>query len=316
VALFSILTSLDPSYWAAENTALSPVGLRAFASLGYEIKYKSGASLSHGVQTKVLPGGQADVVPTPDLSPVLRDDLNAEWAAAWLTQPHDRPRFAILFLDASHFPYWTHDEAPHPLLLGCLSQPETLRHQQYLRSVREVDGRIGRVVQALRDGGKYHSTAVVVTGDHGEAFGEHGMFCHGVRLDDEQINVPLIMHLPGGGHRRIDRLTVHQDILPTLLSFLGASPLLLGLGRGVDSGSPGVRPAPPLVAICGVRGPVGYAALFDQQKLVMQIDRHGAELVNILGPGGVSEQIETEQIDEAVKAEFSAATALLAATVR
>ncbi len=44
--------------------------------------------------------------------------------------------------------------------------------------------------------GKYRNTIVIITSDHGQEFGEHDFIGHGVRLDDELVRVPFIIHLP------------------------------------------------------------------------------------------------------------------------
>ncbi|MGC8647349.1 MAG: sulfatase-like hydrolase/transferase [Candidatus Micrarchaeia archaeon] len=43
---------------------------------------------------------------------------------------------------------------------------------------------------------KYRNTIVIITSDHGQEFGEHNFIGHGVRLDDELVRVPFIIHLP------------------------------------------------------------------------------------------------------------------------
>jgi choline-sulfatase len=62
---------------------------------------------------------------------------------------------------------------------------------------------------------------VILTGDHGEAFGEHGMFFHGREIWDEIMHVPLIFAVPGAPPRRITRRVSHVDIAPTLLDLAG-----------------------------------------------------------------------------------------------
>ncbi|MEM0149834.1 MAG: sulfatase-like hydrolase/transferase [Candidatus Micrarchaeaceae archaeon] len=44
----------------------------------------------------------------------------------------------------------------------------------------------------------YRNSIVIITSDHGQEFGEHNFIGHGVRLDDELVHVPFIVHLPEG----------------------------------------------------------------------------------------------------------------------
>lgn len=81
-----------------------------------------------------------------------------------------------------------------------------------------ADSLIGELVQSLRKEGVYEDTMIIVTGDHGEHFGEHGRAYHQFSLFDELIHVPLLVKLPSqkhGGARRKD-LVSHVDIAPTV----------------------------------------------------------------------------------------------------
>jgi arylsulfatase A-like enzyme len=64
-----------------------------------------------------------------------------------------------------------------------------------------LDGELGRFLDGLRDAGTLADTWVVITGDHGEHFGEHGHFGHGSSLYNEQTHVPLILIPPTGRDR-------------------------------------------------------------------------------------------------------------------
>jgi lipoteichoic acid synthase len=63
----------------------------------------------------------------------------------------------------------------------------------------------------------------VVYGDHGEGFGEHGRFQHDDTIWEEGLQVPLLIHAPGllQGGERVEGLSNHTDILPTVLELLG-----------------------------------------------------------------------------------------------
>ncbi|QGN06528.1 sulfatase [Halorhabdus sp. CBA1104] len=63
-------------------------------------------------------------------------------------------------------------------------------------TVRYVDEQIGRIIDKLREDGELEHSMIVVTGDHGEGFGEFGKFGHADELWDTMIAVPLIVHHP------------------------------------------------------------------------------------------------------------------------
>ena len=73
-------------------------------------------------------------------------------------------------------------------------------------------------------------TYVVISADHGEAFGEHGMYKHAFELWEVLTRVPLIVCGPGIKAQRITERRSHIDLVPTFLDLLGqkAAPELLG----------------------------------------------------------------------------------------
>jgi arylsulfatase A-like enzyme len=69
-------------------------------------------------------------------------------------------------------------------------------HEAYAASIAYLDYQIGRLLDSLEARGLLRNTLVIVTSDHGEQFGEHGMFVHGNSLYRPLLHVPLIMSLP------------------------------------------------------------------------------------------------------------------------
>lgn len=64
-------------------------------------------------------------------------------------------------------------------------------------------------------------TYLVISADHGEAFGEHGMYKHAFELWEVLTRVPLIVCGPGIKTQRITERRSHIDIVPTLLDLMG-----------------------------------------------------------------------------------------------
>jgi arylsulfatase A-like enzyme len=60
-----------------------------------------------------------------------------------------------------------------------------------------------------------------VTADHGEAFGEHGMYKHAFELWDVLTHVPLLIQVPGAAHRVIDERRSDIDVAPTIANLMG-----------------------------------------------------------------------------------------------
>lgn len=118
---------------------------------------------------------------------------------------------------------------PHASYHGHLSDgvPEfgTEVLDRYDAEIRFTDRHIGFLLDALRyKPSVWEKTIVIVTGDHGEEFGEHGSFYHGQTCYKESLHVPLIMRIPGIKAKRIDTRVALIDIMPTLIELLGLDP--------------------------------------------------------------------------------------------
>ena len=313
---FSLLTGLSPSYWRVGETWRAPLGLGAFAALGYDVEVKSSAALNFGVTEAALPPGTGQRIATPALPPDQRDDENARWAAAWARAPRTQPSLALLFLDASHWPYYGGGTGPPPFATSdtwALRRHAAELHQRYLASLAAIDGKLATVFAALRESGRLESTVIVALGDHGEAFREHGVFSHGSRVDEEQILVPLLIKLPGIAPGSLPGPSTHADVLPTLLGYLGAAPLAFGDGLGIDLRSGAACTAPPLVGSCGINMPTGYAALDGERKILFQLYDGAAHFIAVQATDGTTLPVRGDDptVRAVLAAELRASRALL-----
>ena len=75
--------------------------------------------------------------------------------------------------------------------------------RRYDLEIAYLDEQLGRLFAALEEGGFLEDTLVIVTADHGEAFGEDGFyFAHGHSLGLDQTRVPLVFFGAGVGAGR------------------------------------------------------------------------------------------------------------------
>ena len=119
--------------------------------------------------------------------------------------------------------------------------PDDERYLQdlYDAEIAYVDRELGKFLDRLRERGALDDTLVIVTSDHGEEFGDHGHFSHGISLYQEQLHVPLILYLPG--HFEGGQLVSHPvhgvDLAPTIAVIAGATPpdSWSGVPFGVDA---------------------------------------------------------------------------------
>jgi len=95
---------------------------------------------------------------------------------------------------------------------------EALRYL-YARGVESLDAALGELFDELRRAGLWDDLTLVVTADHGEAFGEHGRFLH-TTAHEEILRVPLLVRWPGGAHagERVAIPTTSLDLAPTILA--------------------------------------------------------------------------------------------------
>ena len=102
----------------------------------------------------------------------------------------------------------------------------------YDSALTYVDDCLRQLIERLKSLDLYDDTLIVVTSDHGEAFGEHGTLEHGMSVYDEQIRVPLIVKAPGQREGRVvDALVSGVDVTPSVLSLLGLAPAADAAGR-------------------------------------------------------------------------------------
>ncbi|GAA0471498.1 sulfatase [Halococcus dombrowskii] len=87
----------------------------------------------------------------------------------------------------------------------------------YRAELAYLDRRLGELRRHLEAAGKFDDTVFVVTGDHGENIGDHGLMDHQYSLYETLLHVPLIVHGPGFETGQVDDLVQLTDLAPTLL---------------------------------------------------------------------------------------------------
>jgi arylsulfatase A-like enzyme len=194
------------------------------------------------------------------------DQINREWFKRWAKSVYKRgPFFAFLRFLSAHSPYW-----PLPSFkrrfeppLGSADDLEKLRflahdgrysymagelaisdrEWEILRAwydacIAFIDHQIGEIVSWLKQHHLFESTLLIITADHGENFGEHGLADHQYCIYDTLLHVPLIVAgpkalVPTG--QRIDNLVSLVDVFPTIVELIEPNaPIQTGLaGRSV-----------------------------------------------------------------------------------
>jgi choline-sulfatase len=135
--------------------------------------------------------------------------------------------------------------------------------ERYDGELAFVDHHLGRVFAALAKRPYAERTIVIITSDHGEAFGEHGLYRHGFEVWEELVRVPLVIHVPGVAPQRITIRRSAIDVVPTIFDLFGVAPPAAGdkgAFRGVSLlpdvlAPPGYVPSPRVVYVDMPAGP-------------------------------------------------------------
>lgn len=198
----------------------------------------------------------------------------------WLDRRGDRPFFAFLNLFDAHDPYLPPPRFEAKFAAGSVPDtPHLLRDWQrvdkskltpadaqaardaYDDCLAALDAQLGDLIEALRERGVLDRTVLILTADHGEQFGEHGEFGHGLSLHDEEIRVPLLIRAPGLAPEGLvvpDAVSL-RDLAATAIDLSGLAPHTPPLpGSSLASLWREPRPGPAAIspAFSELRGPV------------------------------------------------------------
>ncbi|HYX22990.1 MAG TPA: sulfatase-like hydrolase/transferase [Thermoanaerobaculia bacterium] len=188
-------------------TVLKGAGFATGAFVG-AFPLDSQFGLNHGfdVYDDHYPKGSND---TEFVMAERRGDEVARLALAWWKQQQGRPRFLWVHLYDPHAPY----APPEPFASRFKDNP-------YLGEVAAADSFLAPLLGPFLDG-KEKPALVVVTGDHGEALGEHGEQSHGLFAYEPTLKVPLVIWGQGVAPGRDARPARHVDVFPTVLQAAG-----------------------------------------------------------------------------------------------
>ena len=264
-ALFAMLTGRFPS--ASEDLAEAVPAVRQYAGLA-TIVYRQ-----LGYRTAFFQSAKGEFESRPGLVHNLgfdkfwaRDDLNdpnsyiaylacdefamLEPIAEWIRQDEE-PFLLVILCSVTHDPYdvpqWYGEPAKEPV-------------ERYRQTIQYTDGFLRELDANLAGLGLADNTIFCVVGDHGEAFGEHGLSGHDQIAYEEALRVPFCLRAPSlvAPGTKVTQPVSSIDLTPTLLGLLGFETAGAGFD-GIDA--LGVIPQGRRVYFCGwVReGPSGFA---------------------------------------------------------
>ncbi len=261
--VMSVLTSLYPEAHGTTNYDRKlPEDVTTLAEVLRENDYKTVAFVSnltldgrHGFYQgfdlyddfsvwlgfgKLVGGPNAD--PNLDVHQILTNKPLTRAALRWIEQNHQEPFFMFVFYFDPHYDYippppfdTMFDPNYDGLVDGRGIAEEPLRSNRpsqrdldhiialYDGEIRDTDTYVSKLLNEFARFGILDRTLVVIFGDHGDEFYEHGGTGHAHTLYNELIHVPLILKWPSmiPKGKRIDALASQVDIMPTILDYLG-----------------------------------------------------------------------------------------------
>ena len=163
------------------------------------------------IEPAVLPGFDVQLSPT---------QTELRWSARELTNR------ALASLPAGRGLVWLHyydAHLPYPRGPARVEAPPGRPSEmaRYLTALQTVDEELGRLHDELVHSGRWQKTLFIVTSDHGEAFGEHGVPYHGLGGYQSVVHVPGLV---AGGMitpLRTPALVSHRDVPATVLGAFG-----------------------------------------------------------------------------------------------
>jgi arylsulfatase A-like enzyme len=179
---------------------LAPHGVRTVAAAGLPRVFSPNLGIVTGFQeSKLIDDGDA-MKGTPEIVEHLLEQLKRQGPGSLFYYTH--------LLDP-HYPYYRHRDGPKG------------SEASYRQEVEYLDRQLGRIRQGIRELGLNGRTLLVVSADHGEGFGEHGIRGHNKALYEVMVHVPLIVEGPGIAPRTVTTRVSMMDIGPTVLDVLG-----------------------------------------------------------------------------------------------
>ncbi len=179
--------------------------------------------------------GYQDILGRKPATEVTREFLQ------WLAATPPRPFFVFLNYFDAHAPYlphapfagrfgpaaaattrplrfWLHEAGWVDLNGASPAEMRPLR-DAYDATIADLDDQLGQLFRALDQRGLLQNTLIIVTSDHGEQFGEHGLMSHGNSLYLEVVHVPLLIAFPccvPGGTRVSESVSL-RDLPATIV---------------------------------------------------------------------------------------------------
>ncbi len=230
--VFSIFYGIYGYYWFNFLAARrSPVFIDELKKLGYDLRILSASELTFPELrstcfVNVEDRNIIDRFKAPNK--IARDKYIDDNLINWIKKRESKkPFFAFIFFDCLHgsydYPKKFEKFKPAYRVNYLEVNRKTIKplFNMYKNSAGYEDYLAGKIIKELKRKKILSNTIVMITGDHGEEFYEHGLYGHNGDFSDQETRVTFVFYVPGRRHREYETLTSHLDIVPTIFEMLG-----------------------------------------------------------------------------------------------
>jgi len=198
---------------------------------------------------------------------------------------------------------WAHYMDPHDQYNKHAESPDfgNKNRDRYDSEVFYADLWLGKLLDFARAQPWWKDTVLIVSADHGEAFGEHGFYKHAFEIWDVLTRVPLLVSGPGIKPKRISERRSHIDLAPTILDLMGVPPEKEFMGKSFVPELFGAKPdnREPIISELteDSHNPPRRAVILGDYKLIV-IKEHKFQLYNLSKDPGEETDLAASEPDK------------------
>ena len=288
----------------AKRDILAPIKEASFWPAAYESPLPPAVHDSTFITNKSIEFMQRHLIENPE-QPFLcyisyvdpHDPYNPPAPYSTLFDPDNMPDPIPMSWDPEEFDTLRHTLG-HLNITDLHDDPAGMRKLRALfhGSIKFQDDQVARIERFLTESDLWSDTIILITTDHGEMMGDHGLITKGTKHYDSGIRVPLIV-VGGGTEIGVsDRLTSSLDFYPTFMDWAGIDaeqrPPLEGISFAPDCiGQPTDGWRDLAIWACETTGGAYTLITDDGWRLTRYVDERGAgQMYNLF-------EDPTEQID-------------------
>lgn len=205
--------------------ALAPLGYTSAFFTSAHVNFMYDAALVHSMGFQTVADG--DALPANGFEKSswvgFEDRIWVQPSLSWVKEQrdHDKPFVLMIMTSIGHFNY---DVPSHWPIRSFPTTDES--YNRYLNCLSYVDSVVRELVNGLEKLDVLSNSIVLIMGDHGESFGEHGPRVHSLVLYNETLRIPTLLYAEGSiaPGSTITGLRQEIDVMPTMFDLLELTP--------------------------------------------------------------------------------------------